>query len=99
MSGFGTRKGTPFEPLGTEHGAVQRVASQLGYGTESVRSWFAQADVATCGRSSSKRRGFVHPCQVGGRSPNKLAANLPSFQKSPFLQSRKSERAVSLLTS
>ena len=25
--------------LGTEHGTVKRVADQLGYGTESVRSW------------------------------------------------------------
>jgi transposase len=25
--------------LGTEHGTVQRVAEQLGYGTESVRLW------------------------------------------------------------
>jgi transposase-like protein len=25
--------------LGTGHGTVQRVARQLGYGTESVRSW------------------------------------------------------------
>ena len=31
--------------LGTEHGTVQRVASQLGYGTESVRSWVRQADI------------------------------------------------------
>jgi transposase-like protein len=31
--------------LGTDHGTVQRVASQLGYGTESVRSWVAQADI------------------------------------------------------
>src|SRR3954454_19256523 len=31
--------------LGTEHGTVQRVAAQLGYGTESVRSWVKQADV------------------------------------------------------
>ena len=31
--------------LGTEHGTVQRVASQLGYGVESVRSWVAQADI------------------------------------------------------
>ena len=30
--------------LGTEHGTVQRVAKQLGYGVESVRSWVAQAD-------------------------------------------------------
>ena len=31
--------------LGTEHGTVQRVAEQLGYGTESVRSWVKQADI------------------------------------------------------
>ncbi len=31
--------------LGTDHGAVQRVAAQLGYGVESVRSWVKQADV------------------------------------------------------
>ena len=30
---------------GTSHGAVKRVAQQLGYGTESVRSWVKQADV------------------------------------------------------
>ena len=31
--------------LRTEHGTVQRVAQQLGYGTESVRAWVRQADV------------------------------------------------------
>jgi transposase-like protein len=31
--------------LGTTHGTVQRVASQLGYGVESVRSWVRQADI------------------------------------------------------
>ncbi len=31
--------------LGTEHGTVQRVATQLGYGVESLRSWVKQADV------------------------------------------------------
>ncbi len=31
--------------LGTEHGTVHRVASQLGYGVESVRLWVKQADV------------------------------------------------------
>jgi transposase len=31
--------------LGTEHGTVKRVAVQLGYGVESVRSWVKQADI------------------------------------------------------
>ena len=31
--------------LGTDHGTVQRVARQLGYGTESVRLWVRQADI------------------------------------------------------
>jgi transposase-like protein len=31
--------------LGTEHGTVKRVAEQLGYGIESVRSWVKQADI------------------------------------------------------
>jgi len=31
--------------LGTTQGTVQRVATQLGYGVESVRSWVKQAEV------------------------------------------------------
>lgn len=31
--------------LGTGRGTVQRVARQLGYGAESVRSWVRQADI------------------------------------------------------
>jgi len=31
--------------LGTEHGVIARVAGQLGYGVESVRSWVRQADI------------------------------------------------------
>ena len=30
---------------GDEHGTVQRVAEQLGYGVESVRTWVKQADI------------------------------------------------------
>lgn len=31
--------------LGTEHGTIKRIADQLGYGVESVRSWVKQADI------------------------------------------------------
>ncbi len=31
--------------LGTRQGTVKRVADQLGYGVESVRSWVNQADI------------------------------------------------------
>ena len=29
--------------MGTEHGTMQRVASQLGYGLESLRTWVKQS--------------------------------------------------------
>ena len=32
--------------LGTDQGTVQRVATQLGYGVESLRSWVRDRDVA-----------------------------------------------------
>ena len=31
--------------LGTDHGTVRRVADQLGFGVESVRTWVRQADI------------------------------------------------------
>ena len=31
--------------LGSEHGTVQRVADQLGYGVETVRKWVNQSDI------------------------------------------------------
>jgi transposase len=34
------------EELGSDHGTVQRVAKQLGYGVESVRTWVRERDVA-----------------------------------------------------
>ena len=43
--------------LGTEHGTVHRVATQLGYGIESVRTWVKQADIdddVTAGVSSAE---------------------------------------------
>ena len=44
---------------GTEHGTVFRVANQLGYGVESVRSWVKQADIdegVTAGVTSARRQ-------------------------------------------
>src|SRR5205085_4516937 len=39
---------------GMTHGAVRRVAEQLGYGVESVRSWAGQAEVVDGVRSGMK---------------------------------------------
>jgi transposase len=38
---------------GLKHGAVQRVAAQLGYGVESVREWVVQADIDDGQRSGT----------------------------------------------
>ncbi len=45
--------------LGVTQGTVQRVATQLGYGVESVRMWVRQADIdngVTAGVSSAEAR-------------------------------------------
>jgi len=34
------------EELGTDHGTVQRIADQLGFGVESVRKWVQDRDVS-----------------------------------------------------
>lgn len=51
--------------LGTEHGTVQRVASQFSYGTESVRSWgaseFEEAFYAT-NRPTRCRNPIARAC-------------------------------------
>ncbi len=60
--------------LGTEQGAVARVARRLGYGIESVRNWVAQADIDSgrrgglttaeqwCPDHLSAPSGCVHTC-------------------------------------
>jgi transposase-like protein len=45
--------------LGTKYGTVKRVAEQLGYGHETVRSWVRQAEIGMTSQSQSE-----------GESPN-----------------------------
>ena len=55
--------------MGTDHGTVQRVAGQLGYGVESVRSWVRQADIddgARPGVVDRSRREKGHRAGTGG---------------------------------
>ena len=33
------------EELGDDHGTIERVAEQLGFGVESLRSWVRQAEI------------------------------------------------------
>jgi hypothetical protein len=51
--------------LGTEQRTVQRVAAQLGYGTESVRFWMRQAD-SRCGPGAGSEHGGGGPNQGVG---------------------------------
>ena len=46
--------GTLRAELGTNQGTVQRVATQLGYGPESVRAWVTQADIGEGKRESAQ---------------------------------------------
>ena len=41
------------EETGERHGAVQRVARQLGFGVETVRKWVTQADVDAGARAGT----------------------------------------------
>ena len=45
--------------LGTEQGTVSRVARQLGYGVESVRSWLRQAEHRRRLHTGSVDRGIA----------------------------------------
>ena len=45
------------EETGERHGAVQRVARQLGFGVETVRKWVNQADVDAGARPGTTTRG------------------------------------------
>lgn len=70
--------------LGTEHGTVQRVASQLGYGSESVRLWVRQADIdqgRTPGVSTveAKRIGDLEQENRELRRANEILKRAASF--------------------
>lgn len=56
--------------LGTEQGTVSRVARQLGYGVESVRSWVRQADI-----DDGYAPGVSARSLPGSRSWNKRTEN------------------------
>jgi len=70
--------------LGTEHGTVYRVARQLGYGIESVRSWVRQADIDdgyVCGVStveSQRVRGLEQEIRELKRA-NEILKRAASF--------------------
>ena len=72
--------------LGTEHGTVQRVASQLGYGTESVRSWVRQADIdeGHVPGVEHERRGEDEGPRAGG--PRAQASQRDLEEGSQFLR-------------
>jgi transposase len=45
--------------LGTDRGIAQRVALQIGYGVESVRSWLRQAEIDDGPRGGVSSDGFA----------------------------------------
>ena len=53
---------------GMTHGAVRRVAEQLGYGVESVRTWVKQADIDDGVRPgvTTERVGAGQGARAGG---------------------------------
>jgi transposase-like protein len=65
---------------GASQGTVQRVAHQLGYGVESVRSWVGQADIGAGiepGSSSSN-------VPTDGTQPSDLSARALMRPIAPF---------------
>lgn len=58
---------------GERHGAVRRVADQLGYGVESVRSWVNQADIDEGGACGDHVGGFGSDQEAGTREPRVAA--------------------------
>ena len=72
--------------LGTDHGTVQRVASQLGYGTESVRSWVAQADIDDGRSLRGDHSGGAADRRVGAGEPRTEARQRDSEAGGEFLR-------------
>jgi transposase len=76
--------------LGTEHGTVYRVARQLGYGVESVRSWVRQADIDfgyAPGVSTAKSQRIRHLEQENRELKRALVLNTkpdPAARVSPI---------------
>jgi transposase len=72
------------EELGTEHGMIQRVATQLGYGVESVRKWVLQADIddGLSGSTSTAERERIKKLEQENRElrrANEILQRAASF--------------------
>ncbi len=66
--------------LGTEFGAVRRVADQLGFGVESVRKWVRQADIddGVAAGTTSADRGRLRELEQENRELRRANAILRS---------------------
>ncbi|WP_237682919.1 IS3 family transposase [Mycolicibacterium agri] len=73
------------EELGTEQGTVARVARQLGYGVESVRSWYAR-QTSTTVTPRCDDRGVSEGQRARARDPRTEAGQRDSETSGEFLR-------------
>jgi transposase-like protein len=78
------------EELGTDHGTVQRIATQLDYGVESVRSWVRQADIddgVTPGKTTAEAKRIKELEQENRelRRANSILKSASAFMSNPRL--------------
>ena len=77
---------------GMMHGAVGRVAEQLGYGVESVRSWVTQAEIdagARAGTTTSEAERLKELEQETGGDFLRGGARPPTAQIVAFIEANK----------
>ncbi len=78
------------EETGEKHGAVERVARQLGYGVESVRLWVRQADIDAGERPgvTSEEDARIRRLEQENRElrrANEILKTASAFMRSPRL--------------